>query len=161
MLKSKIQIPKPKFCHLSFVIGISFVICYLSFVILISGCATFTEGAKGIAGISTKALEENMQHALKQTFNYDYNACYNKAKGILMYMEAYIYAQKGDLIAIYVTEEDTTPVGIFFKEIDANSTQIEVTSASTSAKEYISKRLFAMMSGLPDPQAKKEEEKGQ
>jgi len=55
------------------------------------------------------------------------------------------------LIAIYVSSEDTTCVGIFFTEIDANNTQVEVSSPSTSAKGDIATQLFAklIMAGHP------------
>lgn len=39
-LNSKCQIPKQKFCHLSFVLCHYFVICALSFVIYLSGCSS-------------------------------------------------------------------------------------------------------------------------
>ncbi|MBI4972879.1 MAG: DUF3568 family protein [Candidatus Omnitrophica bacterium] len=129
------------------------VICHLSFVILMSGCATLIEGTKGVVGISTKVLEDKRPSALKQAFNYDYNTCYAKAKDALIVMQCYIYAEapNKNLIAIYVSKEDTTPVGIFFKAIDNSNTQIEVSSASTYAKESIAQRIFAVISGLPDP----------
>jgi hypothetical protein len=136
-----------KFCHLSF------VICNLSFIILLSGCATVIEGTKGVLGISTKSLEEGRKDAIAKSFNYDYSTCYAKTQGILKQIDAYIYAQdkKKSMIAIYVSETDTTPVGLFFKEIDTNNTQIEVSSPSKYAKETIAKRLFAIMEGQEDP----------
>ena|SRR3989338_2579808 len=149
----KIQITKQKFCHLSFVFWYSFVICHLSFVILMSGCATITEGAKGIAGISTKSLEDSRKEAIVKTVNDDYQTAYKKAKEVLVNTGSYIYAEdtKKKMIAIYVTKEDTTPVGIFFKEIEANKTQIEVSSPSTYAKELIAVRLFMIL----NPEEKK------
>jgi hypothetical protein len=151
MLKSKIQNPKSK--NLSFVIWISFVIFHLSFVILLGGCATILEGAKAVMGISTKSLEEGRKDAIVKIFNYDYSTCYAKTQTILKQIKAYIYAQDKQeyMIAIYVSNTDTTPVGLFFKEIDTNNTQIEVSSPSKYAKETIAKRLFAIMEGQKDP----------
>lgn len=125
-----------------------FVICTLSFVILMSGCATIIDASKGIVGISTKALEDGRNDAIKKTFNYSYNTCYKKTKNILTNMGTYTYAKdaKKKMIAVYVSESDTTPVGVFFKEIDANNTQIEVSSPSTYAKEFIAMRIFKSLS---------------
>jgi len=115
---------------------------FLFFVLF--GCASIKEGVRGILGISTKSLEEARNTAVTQTFKGDYNNCYNKTIEILRDMHAYIYAKnpKKDLIAVYVSAEDTTPVGIFFKKIDENNTQIEVSSPSAYAKEHIATKLF-------------------
>jgi hypothetical protein len=125
-------------------IGIVFL-----FLILINGCAPIKEAAKGFAGISTKELEAGRVSAIVKTFNYDYFSAFTKSLDALKDMKSYIYAQniKKHMIAIYVSEEDTTPVGIFFKEVSANSTQVEVSSPSTFAKELISARLFKALSG--------------
>jgi hypothetical protein len=115
----------------------------LSFV----GCSTITETAKGFLGISTKILEEKRKDAIRQSFKYDYETCFNKTIKILKELKAYIYREdkKRHLIAIYVSREDTTCVGIFFTEIDADNTQVEVSSPSTSAKENIATQLFAKL----------------
>ena len=118
---------------------------YCSIVLL--GCATLWEGTKGLAGVSTRALEDNRKSAITKTFNYDYFTCYTKSLDILKHMNAYIYMQsiKKHMIAIYVSEQDTTPVGLFFKEIDATNTQVEVSSPSTYAKEFISGKVFSVL----------------
>jgi len=131
---------------------ILFAICYLLFANLI-GCATIINGAKGFAGISTKALENGRKEALTKAFNYDYNTCYKETKNILARMGTYVYAQdaKKKMIAFYVSELDTTPVGVFFKEIDANNTQVEVSSPSTSVKEFIAAEVFKSLSPAEKP----------
>ncbi len=118
------------------------------------GCATVKETAKGIAGVSTKVLEDARKDAVIKKFNYDYNTCYNKVEGILTQIGAYIYAKdnKKQMIAIYVSEADTTPVGLFLKAIDANNTQIEVSSPSTYAKEFIAKSVFLALEKSLKPQ---------
>lgn len=145
--KPKCQISKPSFVYLSFVLCYSFVICALSFVTLLSGCASLTEATKGIAGVSTKALEDNRSSAITKVFNYDYFSCYTKTLDILKHMDAYIYMQdiKKHMIAIYVSREDTTAVGLFFKEIDANNTKIEVSSLSTYAKEFVAANVASVL----------------
>jgi hypothetical protein len=111
------------------------------------GCASIKETAKGIAGVSTKALEDNRGSAIVKSFSYDYFTCYTKALGILEQAGAYIYEKdiKKHIIAVYVSEVDTTPVGIFFKEADAKNIQVEVSSLSTYAKELIASKLFSAL----------------
>lgn len=122
--------------------------CFFSFlifcIIIFSGCATIKEGAKCFIGVSTKVLEDNRKTAITKTYNYDYFTTYTKTLDSLKKMEAYVYSQgiKKNLIAIYVSEEDTTPVGIFFEEVDKDNTKIEISSPSTYAKELIAKKLF-------------------
>lgn len=145
--KSKGQISKHKFCHLEFVICYYFLICALSLGFLMSGCGTAKECAKGIAGLSTKVLEDTRKDAIVKVFNYDYNTCYKKTEEILKRTGSYIYARdtKKDLIAVYVSQTDTTPVGLFFSQIDASNTRIEVSSPSTYGKEFISNVVFSSL----------------
>jgi len=119
------------------------IICAL--IIFMSGCSTIKEAAKGFAGVSTRALENGRKDAIKKTFNLDYKTCYGKVKSILAVSGSYIYAEDKakKMIAIYISETDTTPVGVFFKEIDSMNVQVEVSSASTYARELISKRIFS------------------
>jgi hypothetical protein len=116
-------------------------------VVALLGCGTIKEVAKGFMGVSTKAMEDNRKSAITKTFNYDYLTCYTQTLDILKRIQAYIYMQsiKKHMIAIYVSEEDTTPVGLFFKEIDATNTQVEVSSPSTYAKEFISGKVFSVL----------------
>lgn len=122
-------------------------ICIFSFFIFISGCASVKEMAKGIAGVSTNAIEKSRASAKVKTFDYDYFTCYTKTLDILKNIGAYIYAQdiKKHMIALYLSQEDTTEVGIFFKEINSASTQVEVSSPSTHAKERIANTLFTAL----------------
>ncbi|MCU0651482.1 MAG: cohesin domain-containing protein [Candidatus Omnitrophica bacterium] len=132
----------------------NFVICVLSFVILMSGCAAVKETTRGILGISTKQLEETRSHAVAKTFHYAYKDCYDRVKKILKGMNTYIYSEdkKKKMIAIYISEADTTPVGIFFTEIDPLNTKIEIASPSTFGRDYIAKKIFA---GLEDADVQK------
>jgi len=114
------------------------------------GCAALKESGRWLVGVSTKDIESSRKGALIRSFNYGYNACYDKARKILLDIGAYIYAKNKDMIAIYVSEEDTTPVGLFFKKIDAQRTQIEVSSPSTYAKELISGKVFSALEGNAD-----------
>ncbi|MCX5704703.1 MAG: hypothetical protein NTZ92_01375 [Candidatus Omnitrophica bacterium] len=136
------------------------VIGYWLLVIAAAGCATVTEGAKCVAGVSTKALEDGRKTAIKKTFNFDYITCDTKVREVLKSTGAYIYADKKaqKLIAIYMSEFETTPVGIFFTEVDPLNTQVELSSPSTEAKEIESKKIFNFLEGKTD---NKEDEKGQ
>lgn len=111
------------------------------------GCESLKEGTRGFLGISTRALEEARKDAIIKSFNYDYTTCYNETLKALKHMRAYVYKKDnpGHMIAIYVSEYDTTPVGLFFKEIDKTDTQIEVSSQSNYAKELISQKLFLFL----------------
>lgn len=133
---------------------------FLFFMITVAGCATVTEGVKCVAGVSTKALEDGRKTAIKKTFNFDYVTCDTKVREILKKTGAYIYADKKaeKLIAIYMSESETTPVGIFFTEVDPLNTQVELSSPSTDAKEIESKKIFNFLEGKTD---NKEDEKGQ
>jgi hypothetical protein len=124
--------------------NLSLLICALFFVTLIMGCASFKETVKGFAGVSTKVLEDNRKTAVTRIFNHDYNACYNKMEEALKSIGAYIYAKDKakHMFAIYVSEKDTTPVGLFLKDIDKEHTQIEVSSPSSYAKEMIAAKFF-------------------
>lgn len=117
---------------------------------LLSGCATVIEGARGILGISTKVLEEGRKEAVKKTFNSNCDICYNESKRILKEKGARIYAEDPakKMIAVYVSETDTTPVGVFFKIVDDSHTQVEVSSPSTFGKEIIAETLFLSLDNL-------------
>lgn len=124
------------------------IIPILLSVFLMTGCQSLKEKFKGFLGISTKELEAERKSAIIKTFDYGYFAAFTKTLDALKEMSAYIYAQniKKHMIAIYVSESDTTPVGIFFKEINAASTQIEVSSPGIFTKEAISQKLFKALS---------------
>lgn len=120
---------------------------FLLFLIFSCGCAMTTEALKSVAAISTKEVEDTRPKAIAKTFNYDYNTVYTKVKKTLTRTGCYIYAEntKKKMLAFYVSETDTTPVGVFFKEVDSSNTQVEVASPSTSAKELIAKRIFTRL----------------
>jgi len=147
---------------------------YYLLLTTLGGCATIKETAKCVVGVSTKVLEDGRKDAIKKTFNCDHNNCYNKTLEKLKQIGTYIYAEdrKKQMIAVYLhkadetkttvtktgfTITDTTPVGIFFKEIDAKNTQIEVSSPSTYAKEFISTKIFSALE--PEPEEGKSDEK--
>lgn len=126
-----------------------------------AGC-NVREAAKGIIGISTKQIEEARLDAIVKTFDYDYASCYKNTREILIRIGAYIYCEDKNkkLIAFYVSQEDTTPVGIFFKETEASKTRLEVASQSTSAKETIAKNVFSALEKRKEEELNEKKQSG-
>ncbi len=137
------------------------------FIVLftLTGCAKSREMWRGFTGVSTRILEDKRGEAIKKSFALDYNHSYLKVKEVLGSKgnEAYIYAEvpREKLIAVYLSETDTTPVGIFFTEAPAGTTLVEISSPSIYAKEEISRRVFSGLNELlkPAPQEKKSDVK--
>ncbi|MBU2258810.1 MAG: hypothetical protein KJ926_06810 [Candidatus Omnitrophica bacterium] len=128
----------------------------LSLLFFAGGCSSLVNYPKRFLGLSTVELERQRAEAISMVFSLDYPVCYAKTQDILKEIGAYIYAKdnKKRMIAIYLSSEDTTPVGLFFKEIAVGKTEIEVSSPSIYGKEIIAKRVFTMLEGLPDPMKK-------
>ena len=124
-----------------------FFVLFIGYIIVLGGCATIKETALGAAGISTKVLEDGRVNAIAKNFNFDYFTGYTKSLDALKEMGAYIYNQslKEHMIAVYVSKSDTTPVGLFFKEVERNITRVEVSSPSSYAKEMIAEKLFSKL----------------
>lgn len=121
------------------------VIYVLLFIVTTSGCAVVKEGVRGFSGISTRVLEDSRSKAINKTFDCDYLTCYTKTKEALKGAGAYIYTlnQPKNMIAVYISQEDTTPVGVFFTSIDVAHTKVEISSPSTYAKEFIASKITA------------------
>jgi len=152
---------------------ISAVLCSLLSTGLL-GCATVKEMGKGFLGVSTQVLEEGRKDALKKSFAIEYKDCYVKVKDILAknmpaknmpakdvstneVLAPYIYSEDSQkkMIAIYLSQADTTPVGIFFTQESGASTLIEISSPSTYAKEEIANRIFSGLAPVSPNQKEK------
>ena len=141
--------------------------CFLATVLF--GCTTIKEMGKGFAGISTEVLEAKRKDSLKKSFALDYDSCYKEVKELLKGKEIQvesamqtvgespIYAEDLDkkMIAIYLSQVDTAPVGIFFTKESKNKTLIEVSSPSIYAKEVIAKKIFSGIDALINPKESK------
>lgn len=116
-------------------------------VLCVAGCAGLEEAVRGFKGVSTKVLEDNRKDALKKDFPLGDETLYYKSQEILKDLGCYIYAKdfQKKLIAVYVSEADTTAVGLFFQAIDKNRTQVQVASASSFAKEAVAEKFFAAL----------------
>jgi hypothetical protein len=126
-------------------IGTVFSAFFLVLSITLSGCAMLTEGFKGVAGVSTKILEDERPQAISQVVAVEQQAAFDKTLEILKEKGAYVYSRnraKG-LIAVYLSETETTPVGIFFTPLPDGKTKLEVSSPSSFGKESIAKKLFS------------------
>ncbi|MCX7927345.1 MAG: hypothetical protein N2606_04340 [Candidatus Omnitrophica bacterium] len=123
--------------------NISFVI--FIFLFFIMGCASVKEASRGLAGISTQALEERFPGGRTIKVKMDYDNCVNQTRILLKQAGAYIYkdSPQRKLIAVYVSETDTTPVGLFFESIDEKNTYITFTSQSDYARDYIAEKVEA------------------
>ncbi|MDD5044464.1 MAG: hypothetical protein PHU91_00195 [Candidatus Omnitrophica bacterium] len=118
-------------------------------VLILAATLTGCQTTKSLLGISTKEVESARVNATSKVFNYDLHTCYNKVLGALTGMGSYIYAQKTDMIACYRSWGDTTPVGIFFKEVDANNTQIDISSPSGPVRDEVAEKLFLALEEKP------------
>lgn len=140
-----------------FDIRIFIFFCVVSALILISGCASTKEVCKGLIGISTKVLEDSRKDAIKKEFDYNVAACGDKIKEILKLANSYIYWEdpQKNMLALYISESDTTAVGVFLTETGKEKTLVEVSSPSTYGRESISRLVFEGLSGNLDLAIKK------
>lgn len=131
-------------------------------VFFIAGCASPKEAAKGFLGVSTKILEDKRADAITKVFNLDFQSCYSKANEAIKAMSAYVYARDpgNDLIAVYVSETDTTPVGIFIVEKGPAITEIQISSPSSAAKELVADKLFYFLENGKLKEEEKNKEAG-
>ena len=136
----------------------SLILCLSVFILC--GCCGLKEAAKGVAGISTRSLEEARPSAVSQQFNYGYDECYKRSVQALEKAGSYIYAKKQGMIALYLSSDDTTPVGVFFKAVDNSNTEVSVSSPSEYAKELLSKILFRGLDRMLHPEKYPKEPEG-
>jgi hypothetical protein len=107
------------------------------------GCACLKEGAGGFLAISTKDIEDARDKAIVRVVDYNYSTCYQMVEDRLIQIGSYIYGKRKDLIAVYISQTDTTPAGVFFKEIDKKKTRVEISSPATDTREYLADKIFS------------------
>jgi len=134
-------------------IGIFLLFLSIGFL---TGCSGLKEATKGFLGVSTKELENGRKDSLKKDFSGSFEYVHKKIKDALRANNAYIYkdAKSLDFIALYISEKDTTPAGIFLTKIEENKIRVEVSSPSTYAKELIYK---IVLNALQEPKVVKAE----
>lgn len=109
-------------------------------MVSLTGCASMQEVGRGIAGTSTKILEEKRADASKKEFNGDYQTVRLRVNESLKKTGCYVYRESPDkgLIAVYLSKVDTTPVGVFISGLGSSGTTlVEISSPSEYAKEYL------------------------
>jgi len=123
----------------------------------LSGCSGLKEAVKGFAGLSTKALEDARKDAVTRDFNFGLDETRGKIKSALAENGSYIYRDdlSLNLIALYISESDTTPAGVFLTPLDKGNTRVEVSSPSIYGKEVIAKVIFDSLSGIPKTEKRK------
>jgi len=113
-------------------------------VITLAGCAGLKQGIRGFLGISTKEIENSRDQAIVKIVDYDYSSCYKMVEVRLAEIESYIYTRRRDLIAVYISPTDTTPAGVFFREIDNQKTELAIASPASDTKEYLADKIFPL-----------------
>ncbi len=122
------------------------------------GCAQITETAKVIWGSSTAALERARDNALTKTYFCDTDECFD---AILTLAEDDLTLQenrlpttkafnvfsknrsKGQIVVMGIKGNvDTTKVGIFLDRKGLRTTQIDISSLSSTAKEKVALAVF-------------------
>jgi hypothetical protein len=124
-----------------FLIGLFLGYC----VIVMAGCACLKEGMRGFLGISTRDIENARDKAIVRVVDYDYSSCYRKVQARLVEIGSYIYAKRKDLIAVYISSSDTTPAGIFFKQLDEQKTELSITSPAADTREYLAEKILSAL----------------
>jgi hypothetical protein len=119
----------------------------------LAGCAGVKETARGIAGVSTRVLEDGRAAAIKKTYAFDHAKCKDTVNTVLSENNVYVYDrdESKKMIAFYLTVSDTTPVGVFFAPQSNNTTEVAVSSASRYAKEFIADKIAEKFDKLLNP----------
>ena len=128
------------------------LVVLFSVLFILSGCCNLKEAVRGFAGLSTKVLEDTRKDAVAKDFNASFDEARSTIKNALKENHSYIYREDStcNLIAVYVSESDTTPVGIFLTSLDKDNTKVEISSPSTYGKEVIAKVVFNALKGIHD-----------
>ncbi len=95
------------------------------FFVFLAGCSTsgIREAFRGFKGTSTGVLKDTRRSAVSREFDCSLEECLPKLAEALEELGNYVYAREEGLTAVYVSETDTTPVGIFAAGISSGSHQ--------------------------------------
>lgn len=119
-------------------------------LVFLSGCASMTEMCRGFAGTSTRIIDEKRPEALKKEFQGDIQTVSARVRESLKKTGCYVYRQEPDkgLTAVYLSEKDTTPAGVYLTQLDSGATLVEVSSPSTYAREFLIEKLSGDLKDL-------------
>ncbi|MFC1658149.1 hypothetical protein ACFL1D_02060 [Candidatus Omnitrophota bacterium] len=112
-------------------------------ILAAAGCSSLKQGARGFLGVSTREIEEARNEAIVRIVDCEYPRCYKTVEERLFAIGSYIYARRSDLIAVYISSSDTTPAGVFFREIDTGKTEIAISSPAQDTREYLAEQVFS------------------
>ena len=122
------------------------LLCFLLFGA--AGCAGIKQTTRAFLGTSTKELRQAREQAIVRVVNHDYQGCYKRVEAGLLGLGSHIYSKEEDLIAVYISSEDTTPAGVFFRQVEDKKTELGITSPSKDTKEYLAEKIFALLEDL-------------
>ena len=121
---------------------------FLSIVLILplSGCASVADPLKMIWGSSTKALQEARADSISKTYPCHFDECFDAVLKIAGEEKYKVFMKdrvKGLIDVIGVKGNvNTTEVGIFLDELNADQTKIDIASLSTTAKTKVARAVF-------------------
>ena len=125
-------------------------ILLIAVVCFCSSCASLSDNTvefgKILWGSSTRALEAARDKAITKIYDKSYWDSVRSAIAVVDNKKWVIFKKdeiKGYMVVMGVTGcVNTTEIGIFFDELSATQTRVEVVSLSTGAKRKVAKALF-------------------
>jgi len=135
-----------------------FLFIFMALTVMTTGCSFIQETARTVWGSSTRALEKARVDAVSGTFACSVEECFQRVtalsrsavkqegKGAQTGLFDLFLSDpvRGVIVVMGVPGQvDTTEVGIFFQEMDARTTRVEVSSLSSRAKRTVARRVFA------------------
>lgn len=122
----------------------------LIFILFLASCSPFE--ISRVVGIGTRPFKSKGE-VYKKTFNTDFFSSYKIVNEDLKGMGAQFYRgsrSKGFIIAtnfdgIFKQCSSSTEVAIFFKELSAGMTEVEVSSLNHSLAQFVAGELFGIV----------------
>lgn len=127
----------------------------LGVAVSLIGCSQVTETGKSVWGSSTAALEQARVNALRRTYVCTMDECFDVVLSLANNEEALkpetekffdVFLKdrrKAHIVVMGIAGNvDTTEVGIFFDDMGQDTTRIEISSLSSSAKTKVARAIF-------------------
>ena len=123
------------------------------FFVLAQGCASFSGRVNGFLGKSVREIESSRIKSVKLVIPGDYDTVYAGVLSELKKEGRYIYRQdrNGRLIAFYMSNENTTVAGVFFKETAEGKIELEIASPSSDARNLLAESLSVLVPPVLEP----------
>lgn len=121
------------------------VICCAMFL---PACSAWRDAPAGIAGVSTKALEDGRVDSIYQTYPCDIGACFDAVSAVAGKSGYYIFSSdrtRGLVVLMKIPGcVDTTEVGVFLSHAPhGEGVLVELSSRSSLAKKTVAKTLLS------------------